>query len=232
MVDLAKTWDGSGRAGAVPRKLFLEGPAGRIEAALRLAAPGRAAAVVSHPHPLYGGTLQNPVIFHADRELSRAGFTTLRFNFRGVGRSEGAHDQGAGEAEDVGAAAAWLKRLMPDVPLFLVGFSFGSWCSLRHALGDPAVSAVVAIGLPVSVYDLAGVVAALRRPLAVVQAEHDEYGSPAQVDAVLRAATPPARIFPVLGTSHLFPGMARRAGERVVEAAEFCLSGIASSRHP
>ncbi|HVQ34470.1 MAG TPA: alpha/beta hydrolase, partial [Candidatus Bathyarchaeia archaeon] len=86
------------------QKLFIAGPAGRLEAALRTADAPRAAVVLAHPHPLYGGTLHNPVIFHSDRELNRAGFATLRFNFRGVEGSEGFHDDAVGEVGDVAAA--------------------------------------------------------------------------------------------------------------------------------
>ena len=150
------------------RKLWFEGPAGRLEAALRVAATPRAAAVVAHPHPLYGGSLHNPVVFHAERGLNAAGLTTLRFNFRGVGSSEVAHDEGRGEVEDVAAAACWLRGAAPGAPLLLVGYSFGAWCALRHALGDPSVAAFVALGLPLSRYDF-DEVRHLDRPLAVVQ---------------------------------------------------------------
>ena len=99
------------------RKLWIPGPAGRLEAALRAACPSHGAAVLAHPHPLYGGTLHNPVIFHADRELNRAGLTTLRFNFRGVGESEGVHDEGRGELGDWAAATAWLRGMALEGPL-------------------------------------------------------------------------------------------------------------------
>ena len=99
------------------RSLWIEGGDGRLEAALRTASLPRAAAVLTHPHPLYGGTLHNPVVFRTDRELNRAGWTTLRFNFRGVGSSEGTHDEGRGEVEDVGAAVSWLRGIVPDVPI-------------------------------------------------------------------------------------------------------------------
>ena len=89
------------------RRLWIEGPTGKLEAALRPTGTPRAAAVIAHPHPLYGGTLHNPVVFHADRELNRMGLWTLRFNFRGVGESDGFHDEGRGEIADVGACAAW-----------------------------------------------------------------------------------------------------------------------------
>jgi alpha/beta superfamily hydrolase len=199
------------------RRLWIPGPAGRLEAALRLGSPDHACAVLAHPHPLHGGTLHNPVVFHADRALNRAGLSTLRFNFRGVGDSEGEHDEGRGEMEDVGAAVGWLRGLLPDRPCVLVGYSFGSWCTVRYAVGDPGIAAVVAVGLPVLKYPF-DAVAALRRPLAVVQPEHDEFGTPAQIRPVLEAADPPARVTVIPGASHLLPGRAPEAGAQVAEA--------------
>lgn len=204
------------------RRLWIEGPAGRIECSLRVASPPRAAAVFAHPHPLFGGTLHNPVIFHSDRDLHRNGWTTLRFNFRGVGASEGVHDDGRGEVDDVGAAASWLRGVAPDADLVLVGYSFGAWCALRSAVSDRAVSAVVAIGLPARLYDFS-VVSQLRRPLAVVQGTQDEFGDASEVAAVLDLARPAGRLFAVADSGHLFPGRTHEAAQLVVEAAESCL---------
>src|SRR5258706_3469100 len=129
------------------RRLRIDGPAGKLEAALREAADPPGAVVLAHPHPLYGGTLGNPVVFHADRELNRAGLTTLRFNFRGVEGSDGFHDEGRGEIGDVAAASSWLGALVPGKPLILVGYSFGSRFALAHAIADKTIAGVVAIGL-------------------------------------------------------------------------------------
>jgi alpha/beta superfamily hydrolase len=204
------------------RQLWFPGPAGRIEAALRVACPARAAAVVAHPHPEHGGTMHNPVVFHADRELFRAGFTTLRFNFRGVGDSEGSHDEGRGEVEDLAAAASWLRGVALGLPLFLVGYSFGSVCALRHALGNETVHAVIAIGLPVAVYPL-DEVERLGRRLAVVQGSEDEFGSPEEIRHLLRGARPRGMLYVVPGSSHVFPNLAREAARAVVKAAETIL---------
>jgi alpha/beta superfamily hydrolase len=207
--------------GAV-RRLWIQGPAGRLEAALRPGRDGAGVAVLAHPHPLHGGTLHNPVVFHADRALNRSGLTTLRFNFRGVGTSEGEHDEGRGEVEDVAAAVRWARTLLPDVPCVFVGYSFGSWCGIRHAVLDPGVTAVVAIGLPVKKYAFE-VIGQLGRPFAVVQPEHDEFGTPQEIRRFTDLADPPALILVVPGTSHLFPGRAAEAGSRVVEAASALL---------
>lgn len=205
------------------RTVFLDGPAGRIEAALRSATRPRGAAVLAHPHPLYGGTLHNPVIFHADRALHGAGWTTLRFNFRGVGRSEGFHDDGRGEASDVGAAIDRLRGEVRDVPLLVVGYSFGARAGLMWALGDPRVEGMIAIGLPTRIWRF-DEIPSFGRPIAVVQGSKDEFGPLDEVRRVLAPAVPSARLWVIDGAPHLFPGRAQEAAERVVEAAEAILA--------
>jgi len=207
------------------RRLWIEGPAGRLECALRVACPARAAAVLAHPHPLHGGTMQNPLIFHADRELHRSGWTTLRFNFRGAGASEGTHDDGRGEVGDVGAAASWLRGIALEVPLLLVGYSFGSWCAIRYAIDDPSVAAVVAVGLPVRAYGFEEI-GRLSHPLAVVQGSEDEFGSPSEVEAVIARAHPSGELTVLPGASHLLPGRVPEAAAAVRAAAERCLARV------
>jgi alpha/beta superfamily hydrolase len=201
------------------RKLWIEGEAGKLEAALRVADGARAAAVVAHPHPLHGGTLNNPVVFHVDRELNRAGLTTLRFNFRGTGTSEGSHDDGRGEVADVTRAACWLRGVTNGVPLLLVGYSFGSICSLRHAVADPAVAALVAIGLPARHYEF-DELARFDRPLAVVHGADDELASPDDVRELLHRHRRSADVRLVPGATHLFPGRATEAADQVLAAVE------------
>jgi alpha/beta superfamily hydrolase len=132
------------------RSLFLTGPAGRLEALLNAGSPTAThAAVVCHPHPLYGGTLHNKVVFHAMKALNGFGFPVLRFNFRSTGLSEGEHASGLGEVEDVRAALDWLEREF-TVPVIFAGFSFGAAVGLRTAYADDRVSALIALGLPQS----------------------------------------------------------------------------------
>lgn len=203
-------------------QLWIQGPAGRLEAALRLACPARASAVLAHPHPLFGGSLHNPVVFHADRELNRAGFLTLRFNFRGVGSSQGLHDEGRGEVDDVAAAVSWLRRIAAGLPLLLVGYSFGASCAIRYAAREPAARGIVAIGLPLR-YLSRDEVGRAPGPLAVVQGEEDEFGSPREVREAIAPLAPLARVYEVPGAPHLFPGRAADAAALVVEAARWCL---------
>jgi alpha/beta superfamily hydrolase len=204
------------------KKLFVDGPAGKLEAALRTADSPRAAVVLAHPHPLYGGTLHNPVIFHADRELNRVGLTTLRFNFRGVGESEGEHDDARGEVDDVGAAVAWLRASVPGKPLLLVGYSFGSRCVVSYADKDPTIAGVVAIGFPIRIWAFHDI-ETLGRPFAAVQGTRDEFGPIHEVEAVLARMSPPGVLYKIEGAPHLFPGRAPEAAAQVVRAIEAML---------
>lgn len=210
------------------RKLWIAGPAGKLEAALRTADAPRAAVVLAHPHPLYGGTLDNPVVFHADRALNRAGMTTLRFNFRGVGASDGHHDEGHGEIADVAAAAHWIRELAPGKPLVLVGYSFGSRCATAHALSDRTVAAVVAIGLPVRIWNF-DALNELHRPFGVVQGSRDEFGGIDEVRTLLARMSPAGRLYEVAGAEHLFPGRAPEAAGRVAQAVDEALLALAAA---
>ena len=130
------------------RSLFLAGPAGRLEALLNAGSPNAThAAIVCHPHPLFGGTLHNKVVFHAMKALNSFGFPVLRFNFRGTGLSEGEHASGVGEVEDVRKALDWLETEF-NLPIIFAGFSFGAAVGLRAAYDDPRVPALIALGLP------------------------------------------------------------------------------------
>ena len=117
------------------------------------------------------------------------------------------------------AAASWIRGIAPSVPLLLVGYSFGAWCSVRRAVRDRTVAGVVAIGLPIGVYAF-DELSRLACPLVVVQAEHDEFGDPVEVARRLEAAELEASVLVVDGTTHLFPGLAPVVGRRVVEAVD------------
>jgi len=115
--------------------------------------PLRGAAVVCHPHPAWGGTMDNRVVYRAAKAANEAGLAALRFNFRGVGKSTGAYDEGDGERRDAAAAVDWLSARHPGVPLVVIGFSFGSWVGLDVGSRDPRVLALVGLGLPLNYYD-------------------------------------------------------------------------------
>src|SRR5215470_10456925 len=167
-------------ASSALRSFFLNGPAGQLEALLN---PGLAtathAALVCHPHPVYGGTLHNKVVFHAMKALNGFGFPVLRFNFRDTGLSEGGHDHGHGEAEDVRAALDWLEHEY-QMPLIFAGFSFGAAVGLRVACPDERVEAVIGLGVPVQpteerVYDF-DFLESCYKPKLFISGSRDQFG--------------------------------------------------------
>src|SRR6266700_8352116 len=134
------------------RSFFVEKPGGRLEAILwkpSFVKRPPLAAVVCHPHPLFGGTMHNKVVYQTAKTLHRLGLPVLRFNFRGAGLSEGAHDEGRGELDDVSAALDFLAAEYPGAPILLAGFSFGSWVGLRAGCKDSRVAELIGLGLPV-----------------------------------------------------------------------------------
>src|SRR5262252_6664360 len=134
-------------------RLTLAGPAGRLEALLDEPASPRAAAVFAHPLPTHGGTMHTKAVFQGTKGLQRAGCAVLRFNFRGVGQSDGAFDNGRGEADDYNAALEFIASRYPGLPLWAAGFSFGAWIALEVGAADPRVSALIGIAPPVTKYD-------------------------------------------------------------------------------
>src|SRR5215216_2290537 len=119
---------------------FFEGPAGPIEAILKEPlTPVTRVAIVCHPHPLFGGTMHNKVVYRIAKAFENAGFAVLRFNFRGAGRSQGKHDQGRGEQEDLRASIKFMEEKYTGAEVWLAGFSFGAAVMLRAACADPSI---------------------------------------------------------------------------------------------
>jgi alpha/beta superfamily hydrolase len=185
----------------------LAGPAGRLEAILMHpdSAPV-AAAVVCHAHPLHGGVMHFKPVFRTAKALQEEGLAALRFNFRGVGRSEGTHDDGGGEQDDVRAALDELARRFPALPLVAGGFSFGSQMALRAGLSDPRVRAVFALGLPLSRMSDAAFLDGSRKPRLFVQGEKDEFGPAAALRALVEPLPPPRDVVIVPESDHFFAG--------------------------
>jgi uncharacterized protein len=185
----------------------LRGPAGRIEALLNEGEDDAPyATLVCHPHPLFGGTMHNKVVYHAMKTFHGYGLPVLRFNFRGAGLSEGAHDHGHGEVDDVHAALDWLEREYHR-PILFAGFSFGSSVGLHACCGDNRVSGIAALGLPVR----AGgrdyhyrFLAGCSQPKLFISGTADEYGPPEVVVAMIAGAAPPAELVLVEGADHFF----------------------------
>jgi len=169
-------------------------------------ARGPRGALVCHPHPLHGGTMDNKVVFTVAKRLRERGLHVLRFNFRGAGGSEGDHDLGVGERDDVRAGLEHLASLVaPGDGLLVAGFSFGSYVGLSVGVDDPRVTALLAIAPPVAHYDY-GPIAATSKPLGVVYAEQDELVPADRVRRFVEACARPPRVFAVEGSGHLFHG--------------------------
>ncbi len=190
------------------RNFFLEGPAGRLEAILWTpSAPTRhrppLAAVVCHPHPLYGGTMHNKVVYQAAKSLDALGHPVLRFNFRGAGLSAGKHDHGMGEQEDVRAALDFLAKQFPGVPLFLAGFSFGAWVGLNVGCEYARVSHLIGLGIPVNSSDFS-FLHRCRKPKLFVHGSADQYGAIRKVKTLVASLPGENHLVVVEGADHFF----------------------------
>jgi uncharacterized protein len=220
------------------RSLFLDGPAGRLEALLNAGAEDAShAALVCHPHPLFGGTLHNKVVFHTMKALNTFGFPVLRFNFRGAGLSHGEHDEGSGEVEDVRAALNWLDAEF-HLPLVFAGFSFGAAVGLRAACSDSRVKAAIAVGIP------AGPVAAgtevprtytldfLRecaKPKLFVSGARDQFGPRATLAALVASVPEPKKLVLIEGADHFFEGRLRELREAIEQWVKTAISSQPSA---
>ncbi|MCL2659207.1 MAG: alpha/beta hydrolase [Acidobacteriaceae bacterium] len=187
----------------------LRGPAGRLEAVLNTGHPQAPyAALVCHPHPLGGGSLHNKVVYHTMKAFSSLGLPVLRFNFRGVGLSEGSFDDGRGEIQDTRAALDWLDANL-RLPILLAGFSFGSWVGLQAGCGDPRVQGLIGLGVPSLAeghgYSYEFLTQCAQPKLFVCGAE-DQFGPRDAVEAVLRRAAEPRRMVWIEGAEHFFQG--------------------------
>jgi uncharacterized protein len=169
--------------------------------------------VVCHPHPLYGGTLHNKVVFHAMKALNSFGFPVLRFNFRGAGLSEGEHASGVGEVEDVRAALDWLEREF-TLPIIFAGFSFGAAVGLRPACADPRVAALIALGLPAvtiagraedRVYDFE-FLRTCTKPKLFVSGSRDQFAPAGRLEALVNTFANPKKLVRIEAGDHFFEG--------------------------
>ena len=150
---------------------------GELEAILKEPAGDiKGVALVCHPHPLGGGTMHNKVVYRAATGLVEAGLVALRFNFRGVGASTGAHDDGDGEKQDVKDALDYLTENYPNQPITLAGFSFGSRVGTEVSLDDERIVRLVSIGTPVDKYDFS-FIKHVRKPILFVHGDQDEFGT-------------------------------------------------------
>lgn len=201
------------------KSFFLEGSAGHLEALLNLGAENAShAALVCHPHPVYGGTLHNKVVFHAMKALNSFGFPVLRFNFRGAGLSEGEHAHGEGELDDVRVALDWLEREYRQ-PAIFAGFSFGAAVGLRAACPDTRVQALISLGTPVAPidnrrYDF-DFLAACLKPKLFVSGSRDQFAPKAQLQQMVAAVPEPKKLVFIEAADHFFEGRLREMRETI-----------------
>jgi uncharacterized protein len=208
------------------RNFFLEGPAGRLEAILwKPAAQARPPlpALVCHPHPLFGGTMHNKVVYQAAKSLDALGLPVLRFNFRGAGMSAGTHDRGRGEQGDVSAALDFLAGQFPGVPLLVAGFSFGCWVGLRVGCADERVRELIGLGTPVNTTDFS-FLRNCEKPKLFVHGENDEHGEIGKVKALVKSLPGENRLVVVAGADHFFVGKLDQVDEAI--------RGRLKNRHP
>jgi hypothetical protein len=162
-------------------------------------------ALVRHPHPLYCGTTHNKVVYRTALALRCRSIPVLRLNFRGAGLSEGAHDQGRGEQDDVRAALSYLAGEFPGRPILLAGFSFGSWVGLRVGSEDARVTEQIGLRLPVNSCDLT-YRRACAKPKLLIQGDNDQFGSRTNVEALFATLPEPKRLVIVERAGHFFTG--------------------------
>lgn len=203
----------------MPTITDLKGPAGRLEAVLD--GPNgtpKAAVVFAHPHPQYGGTMHTKAVYQGAKGLSRIGCAVLRFNFRGVGASEGAFDTGPGEMQDFVAALDYMAAKYPGVPLWAAGFSFGSWVALEVGATDERVSVLIGIAPPVATsvsgmeYTFPNTLESTK-PKFFVQGEADEVCPLEGMWTFYATLSEPKEMVVIDGADHLFEGQTAEVGE-------------------
>ena len=212
----------------------LRGPAGRLEALLNTGRDNAPyAALICHPHPHGGGTMHNKVVYHAMKALSSFGLPVLRFNFRGTGLSEGVHNEGYGEQEDVKAALDWLDQNL-HLPILFAGFSFGSNVGLRACCGDPRVKGLIGLGLPVRAAGrdyTYGFLPKCTQPKLFISGDHDQYGPQKILEAVFERAPEPKELHWVAGADHFFQPTTESGGAKLNIMQEHIRSWLRTQFH-
>jgi alpha/beta superfamily hydrolase len=204
----------------MPTVTDLRGSAGRLEALLETPEPAavRAAVVFAHPHPQYGGTMHTKTVYQSAKALARIGCAVLRFNFRGVGASEGSFDSGAGEQADFRAALDYMANRYPGAPLWAGGFSFGAWVALEVGAEDPRVSLLIGIAPPVATsvsgqnYTFDATLQSTK-PKFFVQGEADEVCPLEGMWHFYGKLHEPKELAVIDAADHLFDGKTQEVGE-------------------
>jgi len=201
---------------ATTEQIWLDGPAGRLEAMLDTPAEPAGVAVVCHPHPEGGGTMHNKVVYTLARAFARSGFTTLRFNFRGTGASAGSYDGGDGEVADALAALAFMRGRRPQSTAWLAGFSFGAAIAIRAAVREP-VDGLISVAPAVRRF-ASGLAVQPQCPWLIVQGDADELVDAEETISWVNALEPGPELLVLEGVDHFFHG---RLNELRSAAADF-----------
>ncbi len=196
---------------------LIEGPAGKLECLLEEPEEGepREVCLVCHPHPLFGGTMHNKVVFRIARAMRRTGAVVLRFNFRGVGLSEGEHDKGVGEVEDARAALGFLRKRYPDLPYSMAGFSFGSRVIMELGCAmNP--TRLIAVGFPTQRgrFDY---LASCAIPKCFVQSTIDEFGPKEELETAFQWFAEPKSLQFIDAADHFFSNALDQLEEAIVK---------------
>jgi len=201
------------------QRLFIAGPVGRLEAILELSTAEelRGVAVICHPHPQHGGTMHNKVAHTLARAFVRAGFASLRFNFRGTEKSEGEFDEGNGELDDALAVVAWMRERYPDSILWLAGFSFGAAIAVKAAVATE-VDGLVSVAPAISRF-ATGLESQPTCPWLIVQGDQDELVNVEETVAWVDGLEPGPELLIIPDGEHFFHGRLNELREAVLEFA-------------
>jgi alpha/beta superfamily hydrolase len=202
----------------------IPGPVGRLEALLErphgpAGVPPRAAVVFAHPHPLHGGTMHTKGVYRATKALASIGCTVLRFNFRGVGSSEGTFDNAVGELDDMRAGLDFMGSHFPGVELWTAGFSFGAYVALTVGALEERVVRLIGIAPALHMYDFS-VVHQSRKPKYFVQGELDEICPLPNLQAFFDELPPPKKLAIVPGANHLFKDKMPELGAALIDVLD------------
>ena len=204
----------------------LAGPAGRLEALLEEPAGDaavRAAVVLAHPHPQYGGTMHTKAVYRSAKALAGIGCAVLRFNFRGAGASHGAFDQGQGEMDDFRAGLDVMQARYPAAPMWAGGMSFGSWIALTVGASDPRVTTLIGIAMPVTRYDFEPV-ARMVKPKFFIHGEFDEVCPLKEMRRFYARSVEPKELVVIDGADHVFDGKVTEVADAIDDLlGDWCL---------
>jgi len=195
--------------------LIINGAVGDLEILVNIPAACSSIAVVCHPHPLYGGTMDNKVVYMIAKAFNSLNVGTVRFNFRGVGKSSGKFDKGIGETEDLAAIVDWLNKKYTPTELYLAGFSFGSYVVLR-AFRDMNISRLLLVAPAIDRFEMAGL-ALTDIPTLVIQGDEDEIVSPQAVREWLATQTYQPEVVMLPDTGHFFHAKLHQLRDRITK---------------